>query len=209
MTLFFAFISCGEKESKVSERKDSAVVETNNPGFYPNADRFDPAFELSEVNLDTVVSYSQLYNHLEEIACEGKNPVIQFNLKEKVYNVAVNVECPEMSITDCYFFVHHLYLNKNSVIYDLDQKKDLKKLPEILTGISSNFSKDDFEAERTAVVWIYLEGEQPIDEVKEILVNLMEDFETINQVTNNDFPYFIYLENQPYTPGLNSTVKTQ
>lgn len=168
--------------------------------FYPSEDLFSEDNMLAEIDLNSVQNYAQLYEIMENNACDGKTSVVKFTHRDQNYNILGGVECPRNNVISCFFRVNHIYITGDSLIYDYDIKLPGEKLNEALIDLISDPRKYKFQSTSMmpALIWYHGDENQSIEVTKDLLVRITSEFEKINKVENGKFPYYINFEPRKY-----------
>lgn len=168
--------------------------------FYPSEDRFSEEYMLAEIELNSVENYAQLYEIMENNACDGKTSIVKFSHRNQNYNILGGVECPRINVINCFFRVNHIYITGDSLIYDYDIKLPVEKLNETLTDLMSDPHKYKFQTTsmKPAVIWYHGDENQSIEVTKDLLVRITSEFDNINKVEKEKFPYYINFEPRKY-----------
>lgn len=182
--MLFLFTACEYGENLVVEAEDV---------FYPSEDRFITDYTLSDIELNSVENFAQLYEIMERNACAEKASVLKFKHSGKNYNIIGFVECPETNGVACYFRVNHIEINGDSLIYNYDVVLPVEDLDDALEDLMSNPYNYKFQSTslKPAIIWFHGDKDQSIEQTRELLIRITAEFDKVNKLEKEKFPYYI------------------
>ena len=196
LILFIFLTGCYSiPESEISDtEKTKAELFSND--FIENEIKSD--FEI--INLDPLQNFNGLLDKMEELSCLNKIIGLKFTLNDSIYYLTGFTGCPTNGGTACYFNNNTLIIKNDSIknlsgdwdkmvaIHNLG--KEIKKI----TTIDYHFQFNK-EILKPALIHLYIENKYPITKTKEVLHEIVQEFEKINLEMGNDyFQYSIIFE---------------
>lgn len=156
-------------------------------------DQKRPEFAL--VELDSLQNYGQLLRKMQQLSCDNKFTGIQFTDMDTLYGAMGFTECPNDGIFGCHFN-RNIFIVKNDSLKNIGfnghDKMHISKLKQEIKKISS--SKYRFQYNKTilepALIHLFIEDKYPITLTKEVLKEIITQFEKINSEMGAD--YFTY-----------------
>ncbi|MGB5701000.1 hypothetical protein [Muriicola sp.] len=189
------------------------TTSTTSATFYSadfKEDQKRPEFAL--VELDSLQNYGQLLRKMQQLSCDNKFTGIQFTDMDTLYGITGFTECPNDGIISCYLNRNIIKIKNDSLMNfggDQDKlvhintlEKELQKI--IATTFRLQFDKNFINP---ALIHLFIEDKYPITLTKEVLKEIITQFEKINSEMGADyFTYSIlfdgisYMDIPPPTP---------
>ncbi|NER09821.1 hypothetical protein [Muriicola jejuensis] len=160
--------------------------------------RWRADFEV--VDLDPKKDYPDFLGEMFRLSCENKRAGIQFSLRDTIYNLTGFAECPNDGIISCRFnrnifiirndSLKNLGFNENGKVHFRELNKEIQKI-----ASSPYRFLYDREILGPALIHFYIEDQYPIELTKEILREIIVQFEEVNSEMGSDFfKYHILFE---------------
>ncbi|QCX39344.1 hypothetical protein FF125_13180 [Aureibaculum algae] len=144
--------------------------------------------ELIILDLDTIKNFSELRREMEEIACDKKISGLKFKFNKINYHITGFAECPS-SAGGCYFYKNTLMIKNDSIGLDFKNKVSIKNLKNEIDSIISkpyNFQHNK-NILNPALIYLYIDDKYKISKTKEVLAEILEQFNNINTANSPDF----------------------
>jgi len=179
LTLFFTIHACN-KVSK-EDNKEISLLDLSTSNCY------NEHIETKEFDLDIAVNFKDLLQNLDSISCQGQKPVIVFNRNVVKYKISPCHSCPKNSLIFCTKQRNELYIEKDSIRIDNFTKITVDSLRTELRRHILNKQKEFKYAESPdkAFVSISVDSLEKIDTIKNILVEIAEEFRVIKKEYND------------------------
>ena len=102
------------------------------------------------------------------------------------------VDCPNSRDISCYFRVHHIYVQNDSLYTKIGKDKVLEPIEELGNYldelIQKPFSfKDNNKEVKTAIITLNIDDDYPIDMCKKVLSRIYMEFKKIENINGKDF----------------------
>jgi hypothetical protein len=190
--IIFAFCSGCERTIEIDDHKlKSTLPSVLSQDFLDVHDR--PDFEI--IQIDSLANYRQLLNGMHRLSCEDKYIGIQFSYRDTIYGITGFTGCPTAEIISCHFN-RNIFLIRNDSLKNLgfnDGKKvHINNLKEEIKKISTSAYRFKFDKSSVdpALIHLFIENKFPITLTKEVLREVIIQFDKISSEKGPD--YFKY-----------------
>lgn len=194
--LGLCFSSCEKDiEIEISEPKNE-IFQIYTKDFQEQ--RWQADFDL--VLLDSKRNYPDFLREMYRLSCENIRAGIRFSLRDTIYNLTGFAECPNDGIISCRFN-RNIFLIRNDSLKNIgynnggkfhisELKKEIQKI--VVSPYRFHYEKQILQP---ALIHFYIEDDQPTSLIKEVLREVVLQFEGINaEMGKGFFKYTILFE---------------
>lgn len=184
-------ISCSAIDERENFEKDIISISSDNYLLYSNK----PNFQV--INLDSAQNFGELISKMSKLSCAGKIVGLKFSYKENVYNMMGNNLCPYDNTISCHFGINRITIKNDSLInyaQDWNNKVHIKNLNTELEKIIESkyafqYGKD---IPKPVLINLHIEDKFSIAKTKEVLSEIINQFNKINSRMGMGVNYFEY-----------------
>ncbi len=187
MLSILIFTSC-EKKSKLSENKKTTF-------YYPNNKTFEADSSKVFIELDSFSSFYKLLEHIDNISCEMKTPVLIYENEKSIFNLIPIHMCSNEMMIWCPKARNELTITKDSIITNYNTNISLDSLANYTTRHIKNNGKENglSDSPEKAFFSILRDSLLSISRTKEILLEISENFNKINIRNGDSLPLHILI----------------
>ena len=188
---FLTFSSC----ETYQEQKESEIQKIYSDHFEEL--RNEKNFKI--INIDSCQNFQELTSKMGEFTCEEITAGLSFTYDDKEYFLTGFSECPTFNGVACYFRRNIIIIKNDSIVTDLFNKEKvaIEDLEIELNDIIShpyNFKYNE-QILKPALIHLYIDENQNINQTKKVLKEIVENFQKINSnQKTNFFKYNILFE---------------
>lgn len=199
LILIFAslFCNCETKREKTEFKKAEF--------YYPRVSNFKSDTYLTEIYLDSIKNYGELIKIADQIACDGKVPLLKFSSDSTEFNLIVFKECAKkMEIVD-YHTSNVISIQKNSIIINDKIEMPFDSLQLVLRNHILNPNRE-FNYSKSidkALIFYYQDSLLSSKKIQRQLIKIATDFNELNSKNGDSLSLKIKLSDYPYIRILN------
>ena len=186
------FLNCEAKKEKTDFKKSEF--------YYPRIANFETDSTLTGIFLDSIENYGELIKIADQIACNGKAPLLKFSTDSTEFNLIVYKEClTKMDIVD-YHGSNIISIQYDLIIINDEIEISMESLPIVLRNHILN-PKNEFTYSKNiekALIFYYQDSLYPSKKIKEQLIKIAADFNDLNRKNGESLPLKMKLSEYPY-----------
>ncbi len=170
--------------------------------FYPDLSYYQNDSLFVNISLDSVFNYGELFEMADQIACNGKSPVIQFSNDQEDFNLLVFKDCSKFIDPINLWLRDLIFFERDYIIVNDQIKKPLDSLSSILENhILNPYNKKEYSRDKEkAIIYYYQDSLCPIDKIKNQFIKIVTEFNQLNKKRGDSLPLKIKLSEHPYYP---------
>jgi len=186
------FLNCEAKKDNADFKKAEF--------YYPRISNFKTDSNLTRVFLDSIKNYGELIKIADQIACDGKTPLLKFSSDSTEFNLIVYKECAsKMDIVD-YHGSNVISIQKDSIIINDQMEVSFDSLQTVLRNHILN-PNQEFNYSKNiekALIFYYQDSLFPSKKIQDQLIKIAMDFNKLNKKNSDSLPLKIKLSEYPY-----------
>ncbi|TQI71119.1 hypothetical protein JM79_2045 [Gramella sp. Hel_I_59] len=151
------------------------------------------------INIDSFQNFKELTSKMGECTCQDLMSGLSFTVNDKKFFLTGFSECPTFNGVACYFRRNTIMIKNDSIVTDLFNKKKVP-IEELGTELNDIISKPhnfkyNKQVLKPALIHLYIDENQNINQTKKVLKEIIENFQKINSnQKSNFFEYNILFE---------------
>ncbi|SHG69152.1 hypothetical protein [Flagellimonas flava] len=193
--LIFCLMMLGCHDAQVTTLEE--IIHQEKQFFTPNylQSNMEEGFEV--LNLDTYNNYGDLLDAMETLSCEEKGIGLKFEHEGISYHTTGFAECPTSWVIDCYFN-RNMVMVKNDSLRHFTKKRHISELQNEIMEFNDYSGYQGLRGNRRlkpSLLFLYVEDKYPIAKTKEVLKEIVTQFEGINkELGHQKYRYHLQFE---------------
>ncbi|RFN58414.1 hypothetical protein DZ858_14435 [Marixanthomonas ophiurae] len=186
------FCNCETKKQKAELKKTEF--------YYPRISNFKTDSSLVKIYLDSIKNYGELIKIADQIACDGKEPLLKFENEQTDFNLIIYKECSELNDIVDFSDRNVISIENETIIINDDTEKTLDSLKSILENHILNPKKvfDYSQNIEKALILYYQKSSYSSKNIKSQLIQIATEFNDLNAKHSDSLPLKIKLSDYPY-----------
>ena len=186
------FCNCETKRQKEELKKTEF--------YYPRISDFKSDSSLVKIYLDSIKNFDELIKIADQIACNGKEPVLKFGNKQTDFNMIIFKECSELNEIVDFSDRNVISIENETILINNETEKPLDSLKSTLKNHILNPKKvfDYSQNIEKALILYYQKSSYSSEKIKSQLIQIATEFNDLNAKHSDSLPLKIKLNDYSY-----------